>query len=144
VHQRESFFLESWNGSWCLSLPSPQSLGPNGKKTEKSVRSGPVLVFLRTGPGPVLFFQNGLFGPRRTTPNGPFLVLLVLFWCFFNEFTPGPDSRTGKDRDRDRTGPDQKNSHTPGPDRTGPISKMASVPSSAKTPPKTPQKSSDE
>jgi hypothetical protein len=94
-------------------------LEPNGKKTEKSVRSGPVLVFLRTGPGPVLFLQNGLFLSSADHSERSFFSYFLSFFGTFlmNSRRQGP---VGPVRTRTGTGPDQKNSHTPGPgpDRT--------------------------
>jgi hypothetical protein len=77
-------------------------LGPNGKKTKISVRSGPVLVVSgsdRTGPSLVLFLGPDV--PLRRSffcPFCPFLDFLL------NSRRRGPVS-TGKDQDR--TGPDR-------------------------------------
>jgi hypothetical protein len=94
VEQKESTKKQTTNTAtkW-PNKKAKMSLGPNGKKTEKSVRSGAVLVFFETGP---VFSERSFFGPWRTTQNGLFLVLFVLFWYFFAEFTPA----TGTSKDR--------------------------------------------
>ena len=91
------------------------------KMTEKSVLSGPVLVFFGTGPGPVLFFQNGLFLVLGGTQKVLFWYFLFFFGTFLLNSRPQGPVRIGEDR----TGPDRKKSLTPGPDRTKPNSKMA-------------------